>query len=168
MIKTEMWWKGFVTRTGNRSGNGNTLPQFRKNDVSISLMKFYHVYILLLILVFSCENKDPGRTYENIEGAYRCEENHPVSGIRTYLVEIDRVKNETDLYLISNFYDAGYNEFLFARLSGKELMITDQIITGLIVNGTGQVRDDFKWIDWEYEVGDGITTQNMVARYTRD
>ena len=126
-----------------------------------------HIVFLMAFLVYSCENK-PGRTYDTIEGSYRCEENNPISGIRTYLVEIDKVKNETDLFLISNFYDAGYNEFLFTRHAGMELLISDQVITGLLVNGHGQVSDDFKKIDWEYEVSDGITTQNMVARFTRE
>jgi hypothetical protein len=131
-------------------------------------MKTIAVYTISLVFLISCENKDTGRIYENIEGTFTCEENHPAFGIRRYLVEIDRVKNEADLYLISNFYDAGYNEFLFARLSSSDLTITDQVVTGLLVNGHGRVSVDLKRIDWEYEVADGIATQNILALYTRN
>jgi hypothetical protein len=131
-------------------------------------MKTIAVYTLSLMFLISCENKDTGRIYENIEGTFTCQENHPAYGIRRYLVEIDRVKNEADLYLISNFYDAGYNEFLFARLNDSDLTISDQVVTGLLVNGHGHVSADLKRIDWEYEVVDGIATQDILALYTRN
>jgi len=123
------------------------------------------VISFLVLLACSCEQEE--KSYNSITGPWRCEENHPVKGFTTYLVEIDSVKRETDLYLISNFYNSDYNEFVFAQLSGNEITINNQVITSLFVNGTGTVNDDFTLIDWEYEIDDGIQEINVYARYTR-
>jgi hypothetical protein len=124
------------------------------------------ISLFLLLTFSSCEKEE--KTYSSVTGSWRCEENNPVDGIRSYLVEIDSVKSETDLYLISNFYDADYNEFVFARLSGNEFTISNQVITSLFVNGTGTVNEDYTQIDWEYEIDDGIQEISVFARYTRD
>ena len=122
--------------------------------------------LFLILSISSCEKEE--KTYSSVTGSWRCEENHPVNGFRNYLVEIDSVKSETDLYLISNFYNVDYNEFVFARLSENELTINNQVITALFVNGTGTVNEDFTLIDWVYEIDDGIQEISVFARYTRD
>jgi len=121
--------------------------------------------LLILAGTVACE-KEP-QTYNSVTGSWRCEENHPVKGFNTYLVEIDSVKNETNLFLIGNFYDAGYNEFVFARLSENQFTINNQVITALFVNGNGTVNEDYTRIDWEYDIDDGIQEISVYARYTR-
>lgn len=121
--------------------------------------------IIHIILLSSCERQE--HTYTSLNGSWRCDESHPVLGFRSYLTEIDHVVNKDSIYIISNFYNAGYNEFIFALLSEDELIINKQVITTLFVNGSGTYSNDYKNIYWEYEVDDGVQIINVTAKYSR-
>jgi len=127
--------------------------------------------LLSLSVIFSlgssCETDNLPVTYTSIEGIYTCQETSAHSGVREYIVEVDRVKDHETLYIISNFHNKGENEFLFADLDQDTLIIFNQAISNLSVNGKGTVGQDFRSIHLFYETDDGIIALDYIASFTR-
>jgi len=131
------------------------------------MKKKFGALICLLFTFFSCENKAP-EVYTSIVGSWRCEEFNPLLGSRVYLVEIDRKRGDTTQYLISNFYNLDINEFIFTRLIAKNLSIVQQqILAQTVKSGSGTVSDNFKRIDFNYNMYDGKNDIQVTAVYTR-
>ena len=122
--------------------------------------------IIVLLLLQSCN--EPQVDYSSIEGSWRCEEYDPYSGNSIYMVDIDRSKSDTTVYLISNFHNQDVNEFIYSRLRNSVLSIPDQVIGAISVkSGSGTVRSDFRRIDLVYIVTDGQSERTIEARYLR-
>jgi hypothetical protein len=133
-------------------------------------MKMKNKIILLLLpllLAASCEER-PENVYSNIEGVYTCNERSAHAGIRNFLVEIDQVAGEQDLYIIDNFHNMGDNEFIRTELVGDTLFINNQIIGNLTVNGKGAVNSDFKRIEFTYITYNRILELDYFATFKRD
>lgn len=127
------------------------------------------VFILLLTGVagIACEQQKPPANFSSIEGIFKCQESSVHAGARNYLVEIDKVKDEEGLFIISNFHNAGENEFLYAELDADTLRIFNQVISSLTVNGKGPVGSDFRSISLFYITDDGTTVLDYFAGLTR-
>jgi len=123
--------------------------------------------LLPLLLAASCEER-PENVYSNIEGVYTCNERSAHAGIRNFLVEIDQVAGEQDLYIIDNFHNMGDNEFIRTELVGDTLFINNQIIGNLTVNGKGAVNSDFKRIEFTYITYNRILELDYFATFKRD
>lgn len=82
-------------------------------------------------------------------------------------MEIDRVRDREDLFIISNFHNAGENEFIYMELSGDSVLINNQAVSGLIINGRGAVGEQYRIIDLYYETDDAVTILDYYARYSR-
>jgi hypothetical protein len=133
-------------------------------------MKMKNKIILLLLpllLAASCEER-PENVYSNIEGVYTCNERSAHAGISNFLVEIDKVAGEQDLYIIDNFHNMGDNEFIRTELVGDTLFINNQIIGNLTVNGKGAVNSDFKRIEFTYITYNRILELDYFATFKRD
>jgi hypothetical protein len=123
--------------------------------------------LLTLLLAASCEEK-PEHVYTRIEGVYTCNERSAHAVSSNFLVEIDKVAGEQDLYIIDNFHNMGDNEFIRSRLIGDTLFINNQIIGNLSVNGKGAVSADFKRIEFTYITYDRIVELDYYATFQRD
>lgn len=122
--------------------------------------------LLLTLFFYSCEEK-PVLTPTSIEGFYTCNESSAHTGYRKYLVEIDKVNTQDNLYIIANFHNLGDNEFLYAEYTGDTLYIRNQVIGSYFVTGKGKVFEDFKKIDLEYVTDDGLLQLDYYAAYER-
>jgi len=132
--------------------------------------KFNNIAIAVCItaaMTGACDRNTEPITPTDITGIYNCQESSPHSGLRTYLVEIDKVNETESTYIISNFHNKGENEFLFAEFIQDSLKIFNQAISELSVNGKGPVEADFRSIYLYYETDDGITVLDYYANYTR-
>ncbi|MCU0407674.1 MAG: hypothetical protein MUD02_01885 [Bacteroidales bacterium] len=122
--------------------------------------------LLSVLLSVSCESDMV--TYTSIEGSWRCEEYNPYTGNSIYTVDIDRSKNDTSVYLISNFHNLDFEEFAYSRKDGLELNIPDQVIESVrIKSGKGDIADDFTEIVLVYEISDGQYDGRVEAKYLR-
>ena len=122
---------------------------------------------LCCVALVSCTTTNEPKVYSNIIGSWHCAESSPY-GSRNYLVDIDRNRTDTTQYLLSNFYNQGDTDFIFAHMNGKNLTITQQQIVSLTVkSGTGLVSTDFKRIELDYNMFDGSTEIKVHAIYTR-
>lgn len=121
---------------------------------------------IVFLLVVSCENNPP-REYTSIKGSWRCKEFNPHLGTREYIVVIDRKMSDTTQYLISNFENVHYNEFVYANLSKDKLTIPDQTIgTSVIKSGSGTVIS-FRQIKLNYTHYNGQSEVSVETTYTR-
>ena len=126
---------------------------------------FFYIALCCITLI-SCTGNEP-QAHTSIIGSWHCAESSAY-GSRNYLVDIDRKRTDTTQYLMSNFYNQDVNEFILAHLSGKTLTITQQQILALTVkSGTGLVSNDFKRIDFDYNMYDWSSEINVHAIYTR-
>ena len=135
------------------------------------MKKTTQILLLLMITnIVSCNNDNEPKVYNNINGSWICKETIPYVQPRTYIVDIDRLKDTTQ-YIISNFYSAGENEFVFSKLTGSTLKISDNQSIGvsqmIFRSGSGVVSDDFKKIVFDYKIYDGFTERDIHAVYTR-
>ncbi|MEZ5069770.1 MAG: hypothetical protein R2751_02080 [Bacteroidales bacterium] len=121
----------------------------------------------LLCLAASCDTENPEVDYTDIAGVFTCSESSAHSGIRKYIVEIDKVNDQTDLYIVSNFHNQGQNEFLWMERDGNLLQIDQQGISGLNVDGTGSLSEDFRTIVLNYRTDDGLTVLDYNVKYSR-
>ena len=124
---------------------------------------------MILLLAFSLNScNDKLTDFTTIEGTWRCQEYNPLSGQRVYLVDIERSNKDTTQYLISNFYNVDFNEFVFAYRKELKLTIPQQAIVSVIVkSGTGTISEDLLEIDFDYIVLDGASEIKVHAIFTR-
>ena len=128
------------------------------------------IFIALILLgLVSCDKED--RVYKSVTGSWRCEEFNPLFGISVYMVDIDRKKSDTTLYLLSNFHNQDSEEsieFVYAKLLDSTLTISMQSFAGLVVkSGIGAVSSDFTLIEFDYEIFDGVNDISVHAVYSR-
>lgn len=123
----------------------------------------FFAFAVFLVLVSSCKPEDdpdpiPTDPRDKIVDTWRCDENSQVfdkSMMTIYTVSISVDDASTDMVVIDNFYQLGANNYIKAVLSGTDLTISGQVISGHTVNGTGLITDNFKKISWTYFVNDG-------------
>lgn len=124
------------------------------------------ILLLILVTLNSCNKKSI--VYHSITGSWRCEEINPINGQRIYIVDIDKSKNDSTLYLLSNFYNEDFNEFVYAHLTGNTMTISEQTFaTRRVKSGTGIVSGDLTMINFDYIIFDGQNEIKVHANYTR-
>jgi hypothetical protein len=125
------------------------------------------IFIMILCLVTGCEQENPPGSYASIEGIFSCRESSAHTGSRQYLVEIDKVHDEDDLYIISNFHNRGENEFIYTEYTSDTIHIFNQVLENMTINGKGIISGDYRTIDLAYITDDGITVLDYFATLTR-
>ncbi len=122
---------------------------------------------LFIILLSGCEKENGERTWTKIDGIYTCEESSPHAGYKKYIVEIDKVHGQENTYIITNFHNQGNLEFLFMSLQNDSLIIENQVIGSLFINGKGKISESFDQIEIEYTADDGQRELDYFGVYTR-
>lgn len=145
-------------------------PETRLKHIITRMGKFRINRIILLFIASvatasSCEQEEV--EYGGITGAYTCIEASAHSGYRNYIVEIEKVNNQSGLFIILNFHNTGINEFLYAEYSGDSIYITDQVTGSLFINGKGKVYSDFRRMEINYRTNDGVTELDYQAVFER-
>lgn len=133
-----------------------------------SKTKFSALLLAMLPIIFasSCEEK-PVIVFTSIEGNYSCSENSAHEGVRKYIVEIDNVISQENLYIIANFHNLGDNEFLYAEYRSDTLYINNQQISNLVVNGKGAINKELNRIEFSYITDDRLVQLDYYAVYVR-
>jgi len=135
--------------------------------VSNKISKPFIAFIFISAILYRCDTENDNKIYHDITGAYTCEETSPYTGLHKYIIEIDRVKDKNHLLIITNFNNQGDSEFIYATFAGDSLSIDSQIITGLFINGSGNVNPEFNRIELNYTVNDGNEVKPFTAVYSR-
>ena len=128
---------------------------------------FYKITAILLLFCSSCGDSKEDIVFNSVKGVYKCQENSVHSGFRSYLVELDSVKNQENLFIILNFHNSGENEFLYAIIRNDSISIENQLINTMFISGEGLISDDLKRIDIFYLTDDGLTQLDYYAKFFR-
>lgn len=135
------------------------------------MTKITNILLLLFILSISCVDNKVVIIPNSIKGSWRCEDYSPFYGNRIYMVDIERSKSDTTLYIISNFNKEGVDFFVTAHLSKNTLTIEpSQQIFGtntIIKSGSGLVSEKFDRINLKYIQFDGKSDISIQSTYTR-
>lgn len=137
------------------------------------LLKRRNKVLLLVSLIFttffSCVENAP-TNFTSIKGGWRCIESSSF-GERTYLINIEKINNNRNEYLISNFHNVGEDGTLDVKavLTGSILTLSDQALgTGQqLKSGGGMVDSTFKQMTINYVVTNGSSTIGYSALFTR-
>jgi len=116
---------------------------------------------------YSCDSENKNREYIHLDGVYTCEESSPHSGYKKYIVEIDRVYSQVNTYIISNFHNQGDADFLFSTYRNDSLIIENQVINGLFINGKATVSKSLDEIEFFYTTNDGRLELDYYALFSR-
>lgn len=130
------------------------------------LGRWFLIIPLLGSMCISCDETGTGN-YTSIEGVYSCQESSPHAGMRQYPVEIDKVKDSENLYIIVNFHNKGQSEFLYAELDIDTLRISNQVIQNIRVDGQGFIEEEYRSIQLNYLTDDGAAILDYYSAYTR-
>ncbi|MCF8335131.1 MAG: hypothetical protein K9H65_00885 [Bacteroidales bacterium] len=139
----------------------------------------WRVGFLLFVVVIvgsvsvSCEGeRTPAELIEALEGDWKVEENSSRYPESTYYVTISISGQDSSRIYISNFYELEGE--VAANVEGQNInLIEDQdiimnITTYTILSGRGRITDDYRQIDWSYQVDDGSGEIDEVeAVYTK-
>jgi len=140
----------------------NEIMKGFKNPMTASFLLF-----LMALFLITCDRNSDSIDPTGLTGVYTCQESSVHSGVRKYFIEIDKVKDAEDLYIISNFHNLGENDFIYAGYIRDTLWIDNQILGGVKIDGEGPVEGNFRSIFLYYETDDGVTVLDFYANYTR-
>jgi hypothetical protein len=127
------------------------------------------VFTISLVYLNSCQKDDTTTTSTpgSIIDTWNCTENSPTYGTSTYQVDISKDTSSTNKVIIDDFYHLGLGKEVKATLNNQTLTISNAIIDGFIINGTGTIASNYNTITWNYSVDDGSGSENVTATYTR-
>ena len=127
--------------------------------------------IICLATCMACGGNDPV-SFKNIQGGWNCTETSS-QGQRTYGVDIYRTKNDSTVYLISNFHNMGTegDYDIKVTLVGKKLTVmpTPQAFPNsylVLKLGTATVHS-FTHISFDYVIYNGFNDLAIHTEYTR-
>jgi hypothetical protein len=154
-------------------------------------MKKAHIKLIILlgfVIVYSCELIDDtpgtGDVRDRIEGQWKCDENSQIykstksqnsqiykSTESIYYVYIDPDPSDTTKIIISNFYNLGFDNYVYAKLNSLNLSISQQTTEDgfKILSGSGNILSNYREISLSYRVDDGSgEVDNVTATYTKE
>lgn len=133
--------------------------------------KFISNFLLMLCVCSMSCTDDKVVIPNNIKGSWKCEDYSSFTGNRIYMVDIARSKNDTTMYLLSNFNNENVDLFVFAHLKKSILTIDPlQQIIGtqtVIKSGTGTVSSNLAKINLSYIIYNGLSDITIQSVYTR-
>lgn len=110
---------------------------------------------------------DTGDSRDNITDAWQCQENSSTYGTQNYYVDISKDSASSSKIIIDNFFGLGTGKEVEASMSGLTLTISNYIIQGYTINGTGSISSNYKTINWQYTVDEGNGAESVTATYTK-
>jgi hypothetical protein len=121
---------------------------------------------------------------DRIEGQWTCDETSHIykstesetshiykSTESIYVVYIDPDPSDTTKVIISNFYNLGFDIYVYAKINSLNLSISQQTTKDgfKILSGSGGISSNYKEINWSYRVDDGSgEIDNVTATYTKE
>ncbi|MBN2766356.1 MAG: hypothetical protein JXR27_08290 [Paludibacteraceae bacterium] len=131
------------------------------------MFKYKLLYPVLLLLLSSCESSGPV-VHKSIAGVWRCEDiNNSTITRNSYLLDIYRKQSDSTLYVITNFFQAGDNEFIVVKNNDGKLILAEQSLTGMNLKKFSATVIDLHNISLQYTIYDGQRDNVVDASYSR-
>jgi hypothetical protein len=133
--------------------------------------KYIAVIILMSLSISSCEDvldllSDDPR--DSFVGDWDVKEDNKLKSIDYYTVSIEKSGSDSTAVLINNFYAISASTSARAIVSGYNITIPGQTMSGYTIQGYGSIAGNGKTIDWSYTVNhnNGFIDQ-VTATYTK-
>ncbi len=132
--------------------------------------------IFLAIFLNSCIDDIPdpndNNTTELLVGTWAVVENSATYGTQNYDVAIYKYEIGDDMIKIYNFYGLGSWSRLIAGVDDKTITIVEQTIEGHVIFGMGTISDDYKSIEFSYNVEEvsvakSLNSEDVTATFTK-
>ncbi|MBS4014291.1 MAG: hypothetical protein KGZ97_11125 [Bacteroidetes bacterium] len=138
---------------------------------SISMKNILLIFgISLLFSLSSCEIEDVNARNKFL-GTWKVSELSSYYGPppMTYNVNISASNDDVDEIIISNFFNMGSSEKVYAYVSGNSVTIPSQTICddSITVSGSGSFRSSSNDISLSYSTNDGAVLDNLSATLTK-
>lgn len=124
------------------------------------------------ILFASCDEVITTTNENQINGAWKCNEQHEEDGQNYYDVEIEVDESDSSTIYIYNFLNLESNPsspvYVRAKLQGNNITINEQIVAGHTVEGSGTINSDYTkiYLDFTDDLYGG-SPWNVSATYTK-
>lgn len=132
--------------------------------------KFIGIIILATLAFTSCEDAlnlsdDPRDAFI---GDWSVKEENTLKSTDYYNVSIEKSASDTTAVFIKNFYAINYSTSVEAVVSGSNITIPSQTVSGFTIQGYGSMPFNGKTIGWSYTVNhnNGFIDQ-VTATYTK-
>lgn len=138
------------------------------NSTRIGLL----LIIIMMMISVSCEKeRTSAKLIKSLKGEWDVSESGPY-GNTTYDVNISISAQDSSRIFIYNFYDLG--DEVTANVEGHQINLVEEqkvsfhTTSYIIVSGSGTITDDYRNIDWRYQVDDGSgDVEDVTATYTK-
>jgi hypothetical protein len=132
-------------------------------------MKKTHIlYCMLSFLLLACTDSNEPKVYTSFSGSWKCEEVSSINGYtKPYIVYVERNTSDTAQYIIRNFFDAGDNQMIVVKISGKNIELLQQPTSGQILRSFSGSVIPYNQIKLLYTIYDGERDVFYEAIYTR-
>ena len=138
--------------------------------------KILFTIIALAFFSNSCVDELPdiseNKPTELLVGTWSVVENSETYGQQNYDVAIYVFDAVDDMVKIYNFYGLGSWSHVLAGVAGHTITIAEQTIEGHKIIGTGTISDDFKTIEFDYNVEEvsvvkSLNSEDVTAIFTK-
>lgn len=131
-------------------------------------------FVSIMLLLGSCEIAEDlaggNATVAELEGEWTCDETSEIykSTTSVYSVSISPDPDNENGVIIDNFY--GLGAAVYADVSGMNLVVNLQTASGgYEVSGSGVISNNYREINWVYNVDDGSgVIDHCTAVYTKN
>jgi hypothetical protein len=101
-------------------------------------------------------------------GDWNVKEDNTLKSTDYYIVSIEKSDSDSTAVFINNFYAISASASAKAIVSGNNISIPNQLMSGFTIQGYGSIAINGKTIDWSYTVNhnNGFVDQ-VTATYTK-
>ncbi len=146
---------------------------------TVQMKNSIKILLLILSLAFfssSCVDELPDLSEDSpaelLVGTWGVVENSATYGQQNYEVAFYVFDLDDKMVKIFNFYGLGSWSHVLAGVDGNTITITEQTVEGHKIVGTGTISDDFKTIEFEYNVEEvsvvkSANSEDVTATFTK-
>lgn len=132
------------------------------NSKNIAVLAF----VAFILLFASCakEQDTAVDARDNFVGTWLMAETSKNFGQTSYTISISKSNADNVNIIVKNFYNLGTSTNTVVEVSGNNLSISSQTVSGTIISGSGTLSGK---ISWTYQTNDGVNKDNCTATSTK-
>ena len=130
-----------------------------------NIIKFFQIISLAIIFFLaSCAKENNTDARYNYVGTWIMAENSKNFGQTSYSISISKSNADNVNIIVKNFYNLGPSTNTIVEVSGNNILINSQTVSGTIISGSGTLSGK---ISWTYQTNDGVNKDNCTATSTK-
>ena len=141
-------------------------------------MKKIFRYSLILAsfvsLFLSCNPDDNNNDPQPVDdprdkfvGTWHCSENSHQNGASNFIVTASLNSGNSSQIYLANFYQLGTGQKVYGVVANTNVTVPSQTVSGVTINGSGNMTDNNTKISWNYYVNDGADIDTCTAVFSK-